>query len=105
VAAVCYDYSLDPHLLSLKGPELLALTPEDTVKRNVVIQKISATSPVRIETRAAVPYQYFRLDFPVAETAVGAACRTVRVVFIQKSGVWVYDHVYEDAEEVFEEDV
>lgn len=105
VVRVCREHNIDPLHLSLKGPELLSLTPEETVERNLVIREISSTSPVRIETKSSIPYQYFQLSFYGLKESKEIGICNIRVCFIQKNGEWVYDHIYYDATDFYEEDV
>lgn len=102
---ICRIHSFNPHILSYKGMDLLSLTPEDTVKRNLIIQEISSTSPVSIETKASVPYQYYQLFFFGQRDAQASGIGGVRLVLVQVDGEWVFDHIYCDSVDVADKDV
>jgi hypothetical protein len=72
---------------------VVVLTSEDTVERNLIIQEISSTSPVRIETKSSVPYQYYQLFFFGQRDAQKSGIGGIRLVLIQVDGDWVVDHL------------
>jgi hypothetical protein len=102
---ICRIHSFNQRYLSYKGPDLLVLTSEDTVKRNLIIQEISSTSPVCIETKSSIPFQYYQLYFFGQRDAQESGIGGVRLVLVQVDGEWVFDHIYCDSVEVADEDV
>lgn len=105
VKDVCSDYSFNPQYLSVTGDDLLKLSYENIVLRNIIIQEISKKSPVKITTRPAAPYQYYQLIFIDSPNSLNEEICNIRIIFIKTQEVWTFDHIYYDPIDVYEGDI
>jgi hypothetical protein len=99
---ICAEKSFNKEFLSYIGEDLLELTPDQTITRNIILQEISRRSPVKIATKAAVPYQYFKLSFNGQDKSEKEGICNFRAVFIQESGGWKFSNIYYDAIDVLQ---
>jgi len=104
IKEICQKHSFNPEYLDYKGEELLKLTSEQMTMRNIIIQEISANSPVRIDTESAAPYQYFQLFFNGQEKSDEVGICNLRVVFVQLKDGWTFKGLYYDGTNVAEKE-
>lgn len=97
VDQICKEHNFNPEYLSYTGPNLMKLTPDETVLRNLILQEVSEKSPVRISTKAAAPFQNYLLSFSGQGKSTDGMTENYRIALIQKNGVWQVYALYRDS--------
>ncbi len=105
IEKICSENSFNSQFLSYTGEDLLKLTPEQTVKRNIILQELRTSCPVKIDSESAVPYQYFSLTFNDRDRSDDAGICNFRVVFIKENEEWKFRFIQYDAIDIIQEDI